>query len=173
MASRSKLFPFLIRVLPPICVLFLSIAAFQNGVNVSDRDYVSDSGLFVQFYYALGLFALGGMDLGMPTGGSFFWRKTLLSMYFLAPMISAAAVIEGLWMTIRPWFVSKWPWRNHIVVAGGGRIARAFIDKSRQLYPRIKVLVIEKKWKSRQCSPLYDDKRCVLFRRRCPGRRHP
>ena len=102
-------------------VLSISILAFRNGVNVSDRVDIPDRDLITQLYYSIGLFTLGGMDLGMPTGGPVFWQRALALMYFMAPALAAFTVIEGFWKLIWQRMAFYWPWRNHIVVAGGGR----------------------------------------------------
>ncbi len=72
-ARRSLLRTVFRQVLPALLVLALAVLAFRNGVNVSDRGDIPDDVFFVQLYYAIGLFALGGMDLGMPTGGPRAW----------------------------------------------------------------------------------------------------
>ena len=133
-----------VRALPPILVVVFVVIAFQLGVNVSDRGDIPNGDLLTQIYYAVGLFTLGGMDLGMPTEGPIFWRYMLFFAYFIAPMIAAAAVIEGVWLAALPWMIVHWPWRNHVVVAGGGRIARAFIEECRVQLPNTNILVVEK-----------------------------
>jgi len=124
--------------------LLLAMTAFQMGVNVSDRGDIPNHDLLVQFYYAIGLFTLGGMDLGMPIEGPVFWRWVLLFDYFFAPIIAAAAVIEGLYLTIHPWMILHWPWKNHIIVAGGGRISLVFVQKCLQKFPGTQILVVER-----------------------------
>ena len=131
------------RAFAPACVLTLTILAFQQGVDVSDRGPISDTDFLTQLYYGLGLFALGGMDLGTPTGGPESWRSILWAMYFLAPAIAAITFLEGLWRTLRPWFTTRYPWRNHLVIAGAGRVAVACVDESLKRYPRRAILVIE------------------------------
>jgi len=142
---RSLLGAILRRSLPVLAVLTISILAFRNGVNVSDRADVPDHDFLTQFYYAIGLFALGGMDLGMPKGGPEFWQSALVLTYFLAPALAAFAVIEGLWRIIWHRMVLHWPWRNHIVVTGGGRVARAVVEHCRRVFPpRTSIVVVEK-----------------------------
>ncbi len=145
MPTRRNLFRTIFRqALPALVVIAMTILAFRSGVNVSDRGDIPDDSFLVQLYYALGLFALGGMDLGMPTGGPRFWQNVLIAAYFLAPALAAAAVIEGLWRAIWLRLVDHWPWRDHIVIAGGGRIARAMVDECRARFPGTRILVVEK-----------------------------
>jgi hypothetical protein len=125
-------------------VLALAVLAFRNGVNVSDRGDIPDDVFFVQLYYAIGLFALGGMDLGMPTGGPRAWQNVLVFTYFAAPALAAAAVLEGLSRAIWLRLVDRWPWRDHIVVAGAGRVARAVVAECRRTFPGASILVVEK-----------------------------
>lgn len=141
---RSLIYACFVRAGPPIIALLIAIAAFQMGVNVSDKGDIPDRDLFVQMYYAIGLFTLGGMDLGMPIEGPFFWRYLLLFDYFLAPTIAAAAVIEGVYVTALPWLVLHWPWRDHIVIAGGGRVARSFVEAAWDMFPNARILIVEK-----------------------------
>ncbi len=127
-----------------IIVVSISVLAFRKGVNVSDRADIPDRDLITQIYYSIGLFTLGGMDLSMPTGGPLFWQRALILMYFLAPVLAAFTVIEGFWRLIWQRMVFYWPWRNHIVVAGGGRVARAVVDRCREVFPSDSILVVEK-----------------------------
>jgi hypothetical protein len=132
------------RALAPLCVLVLSILAFRNGVDVTDRGAIPDADFFTQLYYSLGLFVLGGMDLGTPTGGPLAWRVVLWTMYFMAPTIAAVTVVEGLWRTFRPWLTTHWPWRRHVVIAGAGHAATACVDLIRARYPRVTLLIVER-----------------------------
>src|SRR4051812_19144077 len=77
-------------------VYLLAVFAFRAGVEVSARQGVPDMGLFAQLYYAGGLFILGGMDLGTPSGGPHVARVLLWTTYFAAPLITTSTVLEGL-----------------------------------------------------------------------------
>ena len=123
--TRSLFRPILWRAIPVLGILVLAVLAFRNGVDVGGHGDIPDDTFVVQLYYAIGLFALGGMDLGMPVGGPLVWRRVLIACYFAAPVLAAAAVIEALSRAIWSRLVALWPWRRHIVVAGGGRVARA------------------------------------------------
>ena len=142
---RNLLRTFFRQVFLVLLVLVVAVLAFRSGVNVSDRGDIPDDAFLMQLYYAIGLFALGGMDLGMPTGGPRLWQMALLATYFLAPVLAAAAVIEALWRAIWLRLVDKWPWRDHIVLAGGGRVARAVVDECLRSFPGTRILVVEKR----------------------------
>jgi hypothetical protein len=142
---RNFLRTFFRQVFLVLLVLVVAILAFRNGVNVSDRGDIPNDAFLMQLYYAIGLFALGGMDLGMPTGGPRVWQMALLATYFLAPALTAATVIEGLWRAIWLRLVDKWPWRDHIVLAGGGRVARAVVAECLRAFPGTRILVVEKR----------------------------
>ena len=51
-------------------IFALGLIAFAGGTALTERPGVMQAGLFVQTYYILGLFVVGGLDLG--GGRSFF-----------------------------------------------------------------------------------------------------
>ena len=164
MFPRRSLLRTIVRlVIPVIGVLVISVLAFQNGVNVSDREDIPDDDLITQIYYSIGLFALGGMDLGMPTDGPAFWRAALVLTYFLAPALAAFTVIEGFSRLIWQRLVFHWPWRNHIVVTGAGRVARAVVERLRHVFPKTSILVVEKEVTDAQMAHFRDMKRVHLI----------
>lgn len=164
MPPRRNLFRTILRrAIPVLLVLAISILAFRNGVNVSDRADVPDRDFITQLYYAIGLFALGGMDLGMPKGGPEFWQAALVLTYFLAPALTAFTVIESFWQVIWQRMVMHWPWRNHIVVTGGGRVARAVVERCRLVFPGTSILVVEKNVTESQMAHFVPLKRVHLI----------
>jgi len=102
---------------------------FVMGVNVSDRPDVVDTGLLTKAYYSLGLFVLGGMDLGTPTGGPLYARILLWIAYFAAPIWTASAVLETILHALRPpaWRVKSI--KNKIVILGGGELTLGFLNR--------------------------------------------
>ena len=117
--------------------------AFAAGVGVSDRPHLVSSSLLAKCYYTLGLFVLGGMDLGTPVGGPDWARVLLWVSYFAAPAITASALIEGVVYVLQPqaWVLRRM--RGHIVIAGCGRLAMLYMKKVRQVQPRTPIVVIE------------------------------
>ena len=81
------------RSLMLVIVFACGLVAFLCGVGTTSRPAVVDSGILTKAYYTLGLFVLGGMDLGMPTGGPTAARTLLWFAYFAAPTITASPII--------------------------------------------------------------------------------
>ncbi len=111
-------------------VLFgFGFAGLLAGVGVSERPAVSEAGLFAKAYYAVGLFVLGGLDLGTPTGGPLYARILLWIAYFAAPVWTASAVFQTLLNALRPpsWRVKSV--KNKIVIIGGGELTLGFLKR--------------------------------------------
>ncbi len=69
-----------IRLSGIIIVFLLSIGAFVSGVDTSGVEDMSDLSIFAWIYYSAGLFVFGGLDLGVPVGGSAAGRGALWAM---------------------------------------------------------------------------------------------
>ena len=65
-------------------------------------------------------------------------------VYFAAPLLTVAAIVDGVIATFRPYIPGLWPRREHLIVAGAGRVARAFIRELRKNYPRVPVVVVDR-----------------------------
>jgi Trk K+ transport system NAD-binding subunit len=120
------------------------LAAFRMGVGASDRDGIPDLGWLGQCYYTAGLFVLGGMDLGVPTGGTPLARALLWMAYLGAPTITAEALIEGVLRAIRPRHWALRRIRHHVVIAGCGKLAMQYLARLRATHSRKPVVVVEK-----------------------------
>lgn len=125
-------------------VFLLGFVALCSGVGVSERPAVAaDGDVLSHAYYALGLFVLGGLDLGVPHGGPALARVALWLAYFLAPALTTSAVVEGLLRAMGP---GRRRWRHrtdHVVVFGYGRLARLFIDRLRDEDMDVPVVVVD------------------------------
>jgi Trk K+ transport system NAD-binding subunit len=99
------------------------------GVEVSERPGVPGTDLFTKAYYALGLFVLGGLDLGTPTNGPLLGRILLWIAYFGAPVWTASAIFQTILRALRPpvWHVRHL--NKRIVIFGGGELTLAFLNK--------------------------------------------
>jgi hypothetical protein len=88
------------------------------GVGLTERPDVAEAGAFTKAYYAVGLFVLAGLDLGMPTGGPLYARVLLWIAYFAAPVWTASAVFETILSALRPpvWRIKSV--KNKIVIIG-------------------------------------------------------
>jgi voltage-gated potassium channel Kch len=128
-----------------VLVFICGLAAFELGVGVSDRAGVAEAHVLTKAYYTIGLFMLGGMDLGVPVGGTALGRALLWMAYFVAPAITASAVVEGVLRAIQPrgWGVRRL--RGHILVAGCGRLTMLYLRRLRQRRFDIPVVVVEKR----------------------------
>ena len=113
------------------------------GVDCSAREGIPNAGLGTQAYYALGLYVLGGLDLGVPIGGDPGPRLALWLAYFWAPAVTTAAVVEAVLRTLNPFGLARFLLRDHIVVAGAGRVAGLYLERLRTIQPRTPVLVVD------------------------------
>ncbi len=128
-------------VLPPVAFLLAVLAFELGGVP---RGYPEGSpSLLASCYFALSLFVMGGIDLGIPVGPGGFAEGLLWFAYFLCPVITASALIDTF-LT----FLYRGAWRvrftrNHIVLAGCGKLALLFLAELRRRNPRMKVVVVD------------------------------
>jgi Trk K+ transport system NAD-binding subunit len=134
-----------LRVVLLVLVFACGFASFAMGVGVSDRAGVPDGSVFTRAYYALGLFVLGGMDLGTPVGGPPLGRAMLWFAYFAAPAITASALVEGLLRVIRPGEWEMMRMRGQVVIAGGGKLTMQYLERLREAHPRTPVVIVERR----------------------------
>lgn len=131
----------------PLLVLVYASAmvAFEAGVGVSERPDVGGVGTLTHAYYALGLFVLGGLDLGVPEGGPRWAHHLLWFAYFAAPTITATALIEGILRAIRPrnWRFQRL--RGHVVIGGTGKLAMQYVRKLRHRHPDKPLVLVERR----------------------------
>jgi len=142
--DSRRLRGFVWRGLALTLVFGAGLTGFLLGVDVTDRPGVADASLGAKIYYSVGLFVLGGLDLGVPVGGPVVGRGLLWFAYFTAPALTASAVIEGILRVVNP---GRWQLRglrNHIVIGGCGRLAMMYLrhlrDAKRERAP---VVVID------------------------------
>ncbi|MFT6778333.1 MAG: hypothetical protein ACJAV1_002272, partial [Paraglaciecola sp.] len=124
-------------------MLFLSaFSAFMMGVSLSERPSIQTADMLTKAYYSLGLFVMGGLDIGTPVGGPLLPRLMLWLSYFASPMLAASTIIEAVIKTISPY---KWHFRrfsNHIVVSDSGELTITYLKQLRLVQPKIPILVI-------------------------------
>ena len=140
---RARLRSFAWRGLVLVFVLGCGIISLEAGVGFSERPGVQDAGVITHLYYVLGLFVLGGLDLGMPDGGPTWARWLLWFTYFAAPAITTASVIEGVLRAVAPerWRLRRL--RGHIIVVGCGRTGRMYLRRLRQSRPDKTVIMVD------------------------------
>lgn len=126
-----------------VVVFICGLSAFRMGAEVSARSGLGSASLVTQIYYTFGLFVLGGMDLGVPSGGPAFARDLLWFAYFAAPLITASAVLEAMMRVVSQQTWWHWRMRSHIVVGGAGRLGMAFIDNLRSRRRRANLTLVD------------------------------
>lgn len=121
-----------------------ALAAFHMGVAVSERPSVIDGSILAQVYYSLSLFVLGGVDLGMPTGGTALGRFLMWLAYFGAPILAASTIIDALLRALAP---QGWQLRrikNHIIVVGASELTLSYLRVLRKHDTDTSVIVVSK-----------------------------
>src|SRR5215831_5977622 len=136
-------FGWLVRGVLAGSVFLVAFIAFQMGVGVSARAELPELGFLAHVYYSAGLFILGGMDLGTPVGGPPFARSLLWTAYFLAPVITTSAVVEGL-RFLGNGAVERFAMRRHLIVAGFGRLGMNFVTASRRWDTRSLIVALDR-----------------------------
>jgi len=126
-----------------LAVFLAGFAGLASGVEVSERD-LSEVNLWAKAYYALGLFVVGGLDLGTPHGGPMIGRALVWLAYFSAPLITASALIETALRILDPLALRARRLDGHVIVGGGGRLARLYIRRLRELDPKVAIVVVER-----------------------------
>ncbi len=135
-------------------VLAIILAGMAEGIGFSERCGIGlgeslvrpdcpDVGWGARFYYAVGLFVLGGLDLGTPRGPEGPWLDLMWLAYFVAPAITTGAVIEGILRAFRPRLLRRLKLRRHVVIVGLGRIGMLYLEALRRVEPDTRVLVVE------------------------------
>jgi len=94
-------------------------------------------------YYAVDLFIVGGVDIGLPSGGSDRILVILWICYFLAPLLTLSIVYqviqERIFSHLSPWF------KRHTVICGLGRNGKLIYDLVKENAPRNhKIVLLEK-----------------------------
>ena len=124
-------------------VFACGFVGFSGGVELSATDNVERANAFTRAYYTLGLFVVGGLDIGIPVRGP-WWAMTMLWFaYFGAPLLTATAVIETIFHLMAP---TRWQFRNlrdHIVVYGSSDQTLSYLRLLKKRSPRQRVVVVD------------------------------
>ena len=131
------------RVMAFAAVFAAAVTGLAMGVGVTERDLLGP-GIAEKAYYALGLFVLGGLDIGTPVGGPAIGRALLWAAYFLAPIITVSAVLETAIRLMRPLALRVRPVSDHVVLGGAGRLTVLYVRKLRERDPHRPVIVVER-----------------------------
>lgn len=135
--------PFLWRSGAFLGVFLSGFVGMLLGVEVSERE-LAGSGVATKAYYALGLFVVGGLDLGVPEGGPLIGRVMLWASYFLAPLITVSALIEATLRIIAPLGLNTWRLDDHVIVGGAGRLSLVYIERLRARDKKRDIVVVER-----------------------------
>lgn len=140
-----------------LAIAFFScgFVGFMSGVQVTERD-ISGANGFTLMYYSLGLFILGGMDLGVPEGGPLWGRSLLWLAYFGAPLLTTTALVE--WLHVLVAHPTRWlrNQRGHTIIVGTNDIARSVMDKVRTLDDKSRLIVVDRDIKPTEQQELED-----------------
>ncbi len=143
--SRRRGFgrPFALRGIAVALVVVAGVTALSVGVEVTERD-LSGEGVAGRLYYVLGLFVLGGLDLGTPVGGPAFGRALLWIAYFGAPLITASTLVEAAIRLVDPLGRKMKALDQHVVLGGAGRLTMVYVKKLRERGVRRSIVVVER-----------------------------
>ena len=147
-AVRRARTGWVLRVALPVIAFVLAFVAFRSGVGVTDRVNIEHEHFLAHTYYSLGLFVLGGLDLGLPIGGPEWARAMLWVAYFFAPIITTSAVAEGAFRLLQPDVLRRWSMSDHVIIFGFDHLGMLFLDSLKDRDPKAKVLVVDREPRS-------------------------
>ncbi|MFT4714586.1 MAG: voltage-gated potassium channel Kch, partial [Candidatus Azotimanducaceae bacterium] len=125
-------------------ILFLCASiGFSSGVSLTERPEIVNSSFLERAYYSLGLYVVGGLDVGTPIGGPLYGRILLWVAFFGSPLLAASAVIEAVLHVMSPqrWRLRRL--RNHIVIVGAGDMTMSYLRVLRSHAGNVRVVVVD------------------------------
>lgn len=129
---------------PTAAVLFMcAFWGLMLGVSLSERPDVIHDDALTKAYYSLGLFVMGGLDLGTPQGGPRFGRWLLWISYFGSPILAASTIIEAVIKTISPYRWRFQMFKNHVIVSGSGELVVSYLKEFREVSPTAPLIIID------------------------------
>ena len=129
-------------------IFALGLTAFANGVALTARPEVTSAPVPERVYYILGLFVVGGLDLGTPVGGPIWAQAILWIAFFGAPLLTASAVVEAVLRVLNP---QQWLLRNlhdHVVIFGSGELTISYLRMLRRQNRNCRVVVVDTEFDS-------------------------
>ena len=129
-------------------IFALGLTAFANGVALTARPEVTSAPVLERVYYILGLFVVGGLDLGTPVGGPVWAQAILWIAFFGAPLLTASAVVEAVLGVLNP---QQWLLRNlhdHVVIFGSGELTISYLRMLRRQNRNCRVVVVDTEFDS-------------------------
>jgi len=122
---------------------FCALTGLIMGVSVTERPDIVTADFLTKAYYSLGLFVMGGLDLGLPHGGPLIGRTLLWLAYFGAPILAASTLIEALIKTLTPKNWELINLKNHIIIIGSDELTMSYLRVLRKSSQKIKVIVVD------------------------------
>ena len=120
-----------------------SLAMIGQGLGVELSERMGEtSGWLTRAYYSMGLFVVGGLDIGVPAGGPEYARVFLWIAYFGAPLLTASAVIDALVRLVSPQSWQLRRMRDHIIVAGASALTRYYLQVLRAHDSDVQVVLV-------------------------------
>ncbi len=131
------------RWLVAILFFLMALAGLTMGVSLSERPSVVSADILTKAYYSLGLFVVGGLDLGTPIGGPAIGRAFLWIAYFGSPILAASALIDAILRVLTPheWRLHRI--KNHIVIVGSGELTITYLKALRDVDKNVPVVIID------------------------------
>ena len=129
-------------------IFALGLTAFANGVALTARPEVTSAPVLERVYYILGLFVVGGLDLGTPVEGPIWAQAILWIAFFGAPLLTASAVVEAVLRVLNP---QQWLLRNlhdHVVIFGSGELTISYLRMLRRQNRNCRVVVVDTEFDS-------------------------
>lgn len=125
-----------------LLIVSCGMTGLLAGVSVSEKPDIAGADLLTMAYYTMSLFVVGGVDLGVPTGGPVWGRSLLWFAYFGAPMLAAWTLLSTLLTVISP---ERWQLRrarNHIIVVGANELSLSYLRVLRKHNRKTPVVLV-------------------------------
>jgi Trk K+ transport system NAD-binding subunit len=125
-----------------IFIVICGMTGLLAGVSVSEKPDIETANLLTMAYYTMSLFVVGGVDLGIPTGGPGWGRGLLWFAYFGAPVLAAWTLLSTLLNVISP---QRWQLRrarNHIIVVGANELSLSYLRVLRRHNKKVPVVLV-------------------------------
>ncbi len=131
------------RTLAAVVLFCCALWGLLAGVGLTERPDVVEANWLTKAYYCLGLFVMGGLDLGMPVGGPDYARVMLWVGYLGAPFIAASALIEALFRALAPKYWQLRNIRGHLIVVGSNELTLSYLKVLRSSHPKVQIVVVD------------------------------
>jgi len=125
------------------CLFVFGFVGLEAGVGLTERPDISDEGWIAKAYYSIGLFVLGGLEIGVPNSGPRWAQALLWFAYFGAPLLAASTLFEAILKVLMPdrWRLRRL--RNHTVVFGSQKLTLSYLRMLKANNSRAKVVVVD------------------------------